>query len=90
VGSPGIFDRPRYAGERREMKNHLDPSDRAATHHAVAEIAAQKLDLAIQAGEIGLVARGEVVYDPNVVPESYEPLGDVGTDKARTTRDKAP
>ena len=72
------------------MKDHLDPSDRTATDCSLAEIAAQKLDVAIQASEICLVARGEVVYDPNMVPESNEPLDDVGTNEARTTRDQTP
>jgi len=56
----------------------------------LAEIAAQKLDLAIQASEICFVARAKIVYDPNLVPEGNQPLGDVGTDKARSTRDKTP
>jgi len=72
------------------MKDDLDPSDRTATHCSLAEIAAQKLDLAIQASKICFVARAEIVYDPNLGPESNQPLGDVGTDKARSTRDKTP
>jgi len=72
------------------MKDHVDPRDRAATHSCLAEIAAQKLDLAIQASEICFVARAEIVYDPNLVPESNQPLGDMGADKARSTRDKTP
>ncbi len=72
------------------MKDHVDPGDRAATHWCLAEIAAQKLDLAIQASKICFVARAEIVYDPNLVPEGNQPRGDVGTDKARSTRDKTP
>jgi len=72
------------------MKDHVDPGDCAPTHFCLAEIAAQKLDLVIQASEICFVARAEIVYDPYMVPESNEPLSDVGTDKARSTRDKAP
>jgi len=72
------------------MKDHLDLSDRATTHCDLAEIAAQKLNLPIQTGEIRFGARAEIVYDPNIVAESNQPLGDMGTDKARSPRDEAP
>jgi hypothetical protein len=72
------------------MKHHLDPRDRAATHFGLAEVAAQKLDLSIEAGEIRLVARAEIVYDANIVAESNQPLSDMGADKARPPRDQAP
>ena len=72
------------------MKDYVDPRDRAATHRRLAEIASQKLDRSVQAGEIRGVARAEVVYDSNSVAESDQPLGDVRADKARSPCDQAP
>jgi len=72
------------------MKDHLDVSDRAATHVGLAEIATQKLNRPVQASEVRCVSRVEIVYDPDMVAESHQPLGDVGTDKTRAPRDEAP
>ena len=71
------------------MKDPVDPRDRAATHGGLAQIALQKLDLAIQAGDIRGVTRAEIVDDPNGVAESDQPLSDMGADKARSPCDEA-
>ncbi len=49
-----------------------------------------KLNLPIQVGEVRFVARAEIIYDRNIVAESNQPLGDTGTNKARSPRDEAP
>ena len=72
------------------MKDHLDVSDRPATYVGLAEIATQELDRPVQASEVRRVARADIVHDPDLVAESNQPLGDVGTDKARSPRDQAP
>src|SRR4029077_10007924 len=73
---------------RREMKDHLDLRDSAATHGGVAEIASQKLDRSVQPREIRYVACAEIVYDPNDVAVRDQPLSDMGADEARSPCDE--
>jgi hypothetical protein len=72
------------------MKDHVDPSDRAATHVGIAQIAAEKLESSLEADEVRLVAGREIVYDPNMMAERDQSMSEMRADEARSTRNKAP
>ena len=66
------------------MEDDIHAGDRATTHVRVAEIPEHKLDTIGQVGEIGFVARAEIVHHPNGVSESDESFGEVRADEAGT------
>jgi hypothetical protein len=66
------------------VKYDIPPGNRAATYVHIAQIAAQKLDLVRDAGEIGFVSGAEIVYYPNVVAEGHQLFGQMGADEAGT------
>jgi hypothetical protein len=68
------------------VEYHLDPGDRATTHLDVAEIASEKLDVVRHAREICFVAGAEIVYHPDGVSESNEPLDEMRADEAGSPR----
>jgi len=59
------------------VKHDVHPGDSVAAHLQLAQVATKKLDLAVKAREIRFITSAEVVYDSDIVPKSYEPLGDV-------------
>jgi hypothetical protein len=72
------------------MKDHVDPSDRAATHVWITQIAAEKLESSLEADEVRLVAGREIVDDSNTMAERDESMGEMRADEARSTRNKTP
>jgi hypothetical protein len=72
---PGIFQGPRYAGQCSKVKDDVDPSDRLATHVRIAQVAAQKLDLACHAREVRFIAGAEIVDDAHMMSERHKPFG---------------
>jgi hypothetical protein len=71
------------------MKGDIDPGHRTRAHVDLTEIAAQKLDITRDAGEIGFIPRAEIGHDPNVVSQSNQPGGEMRADEAGTSRHEA-
>ena len=72
------------------MKDHVDPSDRAATHVGITQIAAEKLESSLETDEVRLVAGREIVYDSNTMAERDQAMGEMRADEARSTRNQTP
>ena len=89
MGSPGIFERPRDARQRCDVKHDVHAGDGTATDIDVAQVAAQELDVARDVGEIGFVAGTEIVDHANLVSEGHEPFGEMGADEPGTPGNQA-
>src|SRR5439155_1629993 len=89
VRRPRILERPRDAWQCSDMKYDIDPSDGAATHLELAEIATQKLNLARQAAQICFIPRAEIVHHPNVVSQTNKVLSEMRADEAGSPRHQA-
>jgi len=59
------------------VEHDVRPSDGAAAHLQLAQVATEKLDLAVKPREIRFITCAEVVYHADIVPKSHEPLGEM-------------
>src|SRR6266576_1048480 len=64
------------------MKHDVYPGDRAPTHLRLAQVAPQKVDVAVHTREIGFAPRAEIVHHSNLVSKRDQPLGQMGACKA--------
>jgi len=59
------------------VKHDVHPGDSVAAHLQLAQVATEKLDLAVKPREIRFITCAEVVYHADIVPKSHEPLGEM-------------
>jgi hypothetical protein len=86
VGSERVTYAQGDRGERGLMKHDIDPLHRSANRLGIHDIAHHQFDIAFQMPEILAISRGKIIQDSNSVTPLDKCLGDIRTNKARTTR----
>ena len=88
VAGQRIGHRPRNGRQRGLVEDDLAAGDRVVDTLVALDVALDELDVAVEGHDVRAPAGGEVVEDPDAMPERCEPCSEVGADEAAPSGDQ--